>query len=468
MKKNGYIAVLVFLVSRIAVYSQTFEVVPYLENGDTDKRINFVYVSEGYTAAEFDQFIEDAEYIIGEQFEYSPYLEYKNFFNIYLIKVPSAESGTDHPQTSSDSDCQDVPVMQNDTYFNSTFDAYGIHRLLTPGTWPYTLVTDVLMENTPYYDQAGVIVNTPYYGGSGGDYFTGSVHSSAVAIMTHESGHSFGELNDEYWAGSVYAHEAPNMTQESDPTLVKWKNWLGDEGIGIYPYGDTPPLSEWFRPHQSCLMRFLYGQFCAVCREALIDKIYTLVSPIDGYSPAGQNIDYDDEEELNFSVDLVRPEPDTLVTTWYLDGEVIAGDTETLILTPSVTGEEDHVLTVEVRDDTPLSRSYVFAQGYIFDVTWNINNSTGITDNGAEKFIYKIYPNPVADVLHFDYRIQNATHPVSMEITDVQGRKMMKRIFPAGQGIFHREIDVSGWQQGIYFMSIQKGSYQAVFPFFKE
>jgi hypothetical protein len=197
----------------------------------------------------------------------------------------------------------------------------------------------------------------------------------------------FGNLNDEYWAGNEYAYESPNMTQESDPEHIKWKNWLGDEEIGIYPYGNNPPQSEWFRPHQSCLMRVLDGQYCAVCRETLIDKIYTLVSPIDSYYPENVQPEYNGEGDLSFQVNLIHPNPDTLNGKWYLDGELIADNTENITLNEEILGTDNHTVLFRVIDDTPLSRTYTFANGYIFSITWYINNNSSVPDTYATKFL---------------------------------------------------------------------------------
>ncbi len=466
-RKNTYyrlITILLFFTTAISFYAQTFEVVPLVENGATDKRINFIYLSEGYTAGELSQFETDAASIAEAQFGYSPYKEYQNFFNIYLIKVPSAETGTDHPQNTSDSDCTSVPVMQADTYFDSTFDSYGIHRLLTADTGK---ITDVMMENTPYFDEALLIVNTPYYGGSGGSYAVGSTHAESVAIMTHETGHSFGHLKDEYWVGAYYAAEAANMTQESDPELIKWKNWIGDEGIGIFPYGDNPPESEWFHPHQSCLMRTLDGVFCAVCREALIDEIYTLVSPIDSFFPEENNTIPVEGEDIDFQVNLIHPDPDTLTIQWYLDGEPVAEAQENWTYTPEPDDEENHQVAVVVQDETPLSRTYVFAGGYVFNVFWVITNNSSVEDQAVERFIYKAYPNPVRDVLHFDYTLFEATEEVQLTFYNALGQEVMHKTLVLETGQWHQEWDISSWQAGMYYLQVRKGNYTKTWAFVK-
>ena len=78
------------------IEAQVFEVQTLKLSGDTDKRINLVILSEGYQTSEFPQFITDATSFINAMFSQSPFLEYANYFNVYAIKVPSNQSGSDH------------------------------------------------------------------------------------------------------------------------------------------------------------------------------------------------------------------------------------------------------------------------------------------------------------------------------------------------------------------------------------
>jgi hypothetical protein len=81
-----------------------------------------------------------------------------------------------------------------DNYFGSAFDSYNIHRLLVP-TKTFA-INNVLATNVPNYDQVVILVNSPYYGGSGGQFATSSTHTSANEIAIHEIGHSFVGLID--------------------------------------------------------------------------------------------------------------------------------------------------------------------------------------------------------------------------------------------------------------------------------
>jgi hypothetical protein len=450
---------------QLNLWGQVFDVVVLMNNGANDKRINFVYMGDGYTGTQQTDFVNNTQSTIDAQFNFTPYKEYKNFFNAYAIKVISNEEGVDHPNTSPDSDCDPVPVMVADTYFDSTFDYYNIHRLLVPQD--YTAIYNVLSENTPFYDQANIIVNTPYYGGSGGAFATASTNTSSNLIMIHEIGHSFADLADEYWAGIDYATEKANMTQETDPTLVKWKNWISDENIGIYAHGSSPPESDWYRPHQSCMMRQLNGQFCAVCRETTIDHIYTLVTPIDSYLPTENTVDFVGDD-LNFLINLILPEPNTLEIEWFIDGVSFATGVDNITLTNTEITDETHIISVNVEDTTTLSRTYTFANGYLFSLSWNIDNTLGFEENQIQKFLYKIYPNPTQSHLTFSYTAEYIQEPFTLLISNLQGKKIQTKIFTPNNGSHELSIDVNNLEAGIYIINLKASHYNRSFKFIKE
>ena len=464
MSRLLYIISMSIFISFYAT-AQIFDVETIVENGQKNKRINFVYLGDGYTNTEQSTFITDVISASTDQFNISPYKEYGNFFNTYAIKVISNESGADHPQTVGTTTCNTVPVITVDNYFGTTYDFSNIHRLLVP--LDGSKVTSVLADNTPYYDQANIIVNAPYYGGSGGSFATSSTHASASEIMIHEIGHSFVSLGDEYWAGIQFASERINRTQESDPNIIKWKNWIGDENIGVYSYGNSSPQSNWYRPHQNCIMRYLNKPFCAVCREGTIDRIYSLITPIDTFLPSESSISFTGID-INFSIDLILPNPNTLEIEWLLDGNTIGTNTSNITLTSSDIISNNHELTVNIEDTTNLARTYTFANGYLFSITWTITDSTlGVSENTIAKFLYKAYPNPVRDVLYFDYTAQNIQDDFILIISNIQGKKIMSKSFLPQNGSDKFPISVKNLTSGVYFLSITSTNYTKNFKFIK-
>ncbi|WP_299986436.1 M64 family metallopeptidase [uncultured Pontibacter sp.] len=279
--KRLLITVWLVLCSVLLAQAQKFEVDTILYHGPSDKYINFVFLADGYQANELGKYIEDVKGTVDGIFAKPPFRENKVFFNVFAIKVPSKQSGASHPGTANDESNQSaIPITKVDNYFGSTFDYGGIHRLLVPTN--HMAISSVLASNFPEYDQVFVLVNSPYYGGSGGAYATSStnVHSKEIAI--HEIGHSFANLADEYWAGPQYARERPNMTQVSSPETVKWKQWLNNTGVGIYPYEESP---TWHRPHQRCSMRYLSTaseviHFCLVCNDTITKRIASLMNQV--------------------------------------------------------------------------------------------------------------------------------------------------------------------------------------------
>lgn len=356
--------------------AQTFPTNPIQNNGDLNKRINFVYMGDGYTAAQQSSFVSNAQSINTALFTQSPFSNYVNFFNAYTIEVPSAQSGADHPGSASDEPVPSQPTQNVNTYFNSTFDYFNIHRLLVPTNG--SAITTVLMNNLPQYDQAFIVVNSPYYGGSGGAYATSSTEANAAEVAIHEIGHSFADLSDEYWAGDIYAFENHNMTRQPNPLAVSWNEWYGDNGIGIYQHCCGGSSSSWYRPHQNCKMRYLGSPFCAVCTQRIIDVIYSLVTPVDNYTPTANTIQVSCES-LTFDLDLIYPTPNTLEIEWLLNNTPIASNLETINIASSSLNSGANALKAVITDKTALSRSYLPQEGYQFSTTWTIINTPFIS-----------------------------------------------------------------------------------------
>ncbi len=358
----------------LLLHAQTFPTETVLDNGLASKRIKFVFLSDGYQSSEFPSFINKVDMFKTYIFTQSPFLEYQNFFNIYAVKVPSVDSGCNHSGTAPDENTSGgQPISVVNTYFNSKFDTQydneEIHRYVVPQDT--AAVFSVAASNLPNYNQIFVICNSPYYGGSGGSDVSGistsTTHSDSPEVVVHEIGHSFGNLADEYEIDGPGQGELPNRTQNTNPSTMKWKNWLGTNGVGIYQIGAFP----WYRPHQSCKMRQLYAPFCSVCTEAIVNSIYQLVTPIYSYTPTINNVTV--TSNTNFSAVLTQPIPNTLVSDWKLNGTSIASNVSDVNITPAQLSTGTNTLTLYVTDATTLSRSYLPNSGYVFSQTWTIN-----------------------------------------------------------------------------------------------
>jgi len=104
MKKRKLIVVLFVLFTGIIhpLFAQKFDVDTLVYNGNSNQYINLVILGDGYTNAEMTKFSTDATKFKDYFFQKAPYSNYKNYFNVFIIKTPSPESGVKHPGMSSD------------------------------------------------------------------------------------------------------------------------------------------------------------------------------------------------------------------------------------------------------------------------------------------------------------------------------------------------------------------------------
>jgi hypothetical protein len=112
-----YVAVVlfVFLPGHLSAQGSIQQI---LHNGATDKRLNIVILSEGYTNLELTKYLADANTLLIRLLETQPFQEYAGYFNAFAISIASNESVSDHPSRN----------IFLDTYFNSTYDIFGFQR----------------------------------------------------------------------------------------------------------------------------------------------------------------------------------------------------------------------------------------------------------------------------------------------------------------------------------------------------
>ncbi|WP_100616339.1 T9SS type A sorting domain-containing protein [Confluentibacter citreus] len=456
--KHSLLIVLFFSLQ--FTYAQVFDVEAIKISGDDDKRINLVILSEGYQASELPQFKTDAINFSNAMFNQSPFKEYANYFNVYIIKVPSNESGADHPGTATNVTEPASPIRNVDTYFNATYDSFGNHRLLYyeidgfSSNNTQAKIMNVLATNFPTYDQALILVNSLEYGGSGGRFpmaskgVSNGINSTEIAI--HELGHSLFNLKDEYYAAG-YEGEAINMTQQNNPSLVKWKNWINTNNVNIYPFGSSGIAATWYRPHQNCKMRYLGVSFCSVCKEGMVEKIHSMVSPIDSFTPDSNSIN-NPSFPIDFQLDLIHPIPNTLENTWTLNASEFAVNTDAISILETDLNTGTNTLTVAVTDATTLLRVDNHDSFHVSTVTWSIDNSSlGIDDITSEinNFNISLYPNPSNSFITI--KAENTLSvDLKVDLINLEGKKVKTVTISNYEP---QEIDISYLSQGIYIVN---------------
>ena len=232
---------------------------------DEDAFILFMF-GDGFTAEQQDSFYEvakeNAEYIMNT----SPWNEFSDVVKIYALGTISEDSGAIGEDAKTYAEAK---ADTRDTYFRSSFWSDGTQRLLAVDNYGKNKIIDLRNHYFPNneVDYSVLIVNSTTYGGSGGEFCVASLNDLSLEMMLHELGHTVAGLADEYW--TYPPAEKANMTATSDPENVRWSRFIGKNRIGVYEYDGG--VGGWYRPSQTCKMRYLGEQyeFCEVCKEEL-------------------------------------------------------------------------------------------------------------------------------------------------------------------------------------------------------
>ena len=423
-----------------------------LKSGPITKRINLVIMGDGYTSPQIPQFLTDAGAVSNYLLTTPPFNNYQNYFNVFAIKCVSPQSGVTHPGTATDVTEPASPVMTVNNYFDTQFDNFNIHRLIYSNN--STAVYGVLGAHFPAYDQVVILGNSPEYGGAGGAFAVSSLHAAAKEIVVHEMGHSFADLSDEYWAGPSYAGESANMTANSNTTTVKWSPWIGINATGVYAHGTTPPENGWFRPHQNCKMRYLNSPFCPVCKEAIIEKIHSLTTPIDEYTPANTGTVSVATSSQWFKTKLVKPNPNTLKRSWTLNATLVGNNIDSVLISNAMVNAGNNTLTFTVMDTTALSKSSTHPSLHSYSVVWSVSKTSVGLEEIKTQLEFSVFPNPATDVLTLNYRLfENASMEIA--IHDVSG-KPVRNLGRSGEqaGEHRKEVALGDLAAGIYFLKL--------------
>lgn len=257
------------------------------------KAIDLCVIPDGFREQELPAYQTLAQEAIDYLFETEPYKTYRDRFNVYIMSVPSAESG------ASVTNIFGLIKTRRDTYFMSRWgeNSYDgmtadddrvfsfvsrncpsvrdgsrtireVPILLIINDNRYAAISHIYADGRGYamaphfYDGAKTQWYYPYYvpngneGPSDGyhvrteeDYadiglFTGDWRNTAL----HEfGGHVIARLYDEYWSGTSY---------DATPTAVASQSWTVPNGLNVTHKKDAPPWKEaLLDPQESLIAR---------------------------------------------------------------------------------------------------------------------------------------------------------------------------------------------------------------------
>lgn len=263
--------------------AEKMKVKKIIRNGGPEKKVDIAVLAEGYTLSETNDFFDDAERLINDLFNESPFREEEGRFNVTAVMTPSIESGTDIPGEHT----------YRNTRYSSSFYTFDVPRYLTTDDMQNILDDASAFPN----DFIIVLVNTSRYGG-GGFYNLVSVCSAdnelSKNVFIHEFGHAFAGLADEYYTSDVAYEDFYNVKIEPwEPNLTtlidfdkKWKSMIPDSipvptpriqryrnTIGAFEGGGYTAKGI-YSPVQDCRMKSNEAPgFCPVCISAILRAI---------------------------------------------------------------------------------------------------------------------------------------------------------------------------------------------------
>ncbi len=285
-----------------------------LNNGSPSGRWNLVILGDGYRANEMTQFATHAQQFVDRLIAEPPFSEpvwpiftlpfppLYSAINVYRVDVISTDSGADDPSACGGSGASTA------TYFDASFCSSNIRRALVVNNGT---VFNVLASQMPQWHMAMVIVNTPIYGGTGGEVAAFSMAAGAFEIGLHEMGHTAFGLADEYeylkdCSEIGHDHHPAAEPAEANVTTniywgtIKWRNLIATDTR--LPTMSNPDCSQCdnlpspvpanivgafegahyyhcgcYRPQYNCKMRTLNSGFCVVCQERIRDTLLPYV-----------------------------------------------------------------------------------------------------------------------------------------------------------------------------------------------
>mgnify|MGYP001256878467 CR=1 FL=1 len=250
--------------------------------GDPSEKYDIVFLPEGYTESEMDNFIEDCKNLADYLKEYAPFDKLESSFNFWAVKAPSEESICDIP-------AEDI---WGNTLLNSSYYTFDSERYLM--TEDYQKVCDVA-ANAPY-DQIYILANSEKYGGGAiFNFYSLTVTNDPryKEIFVHELGHGLAALADEYAYDNTFEDAFPagvEPWERNVTTLVDFSSKLEKDLKPNTPIptpkdsSDVYPLGVYegagyvakgvYRPSYISIMRTLEAKkFNKVCEDAITEVV---------------------------------------------------------------------------------------------------------------------------------------------------------------------------------------------------
>ena len=299
--------------------------------GPPSNRINYVILGDGYTAATVETTLKThIETAMQRRFGHEsgqPYLRYRKFVNICVMKAVSQSDGIGNGPTAFDG-------------------GNGGDRLAKVNS---TKVNDYIAAKVPKsfeIDWKAVVLNQSLWENTGSVLMLWSGgNKDAAGANLHEAGHGHHQLADEYGtctglcgsknvcgaSGTEYSEV--NSTGDCMTTAKKWDLWLGTTQKGMSGPEATGLQGTFegsryvgpgqYRPSANSMMNSLFGtnvntSFNSVSREQMVFTIWRACKPVDEAKPPAGPV------SNPATLELVVIDPAVIDVDWSVDNAVVA------------------------------------------------------------------------------------------------------------------------------------------------
>ena len=368
--------------AQIDKFMEKTELIPINVTGSKDNRINVVIVNqwssrdkEPYNSPEMrGEFVKDIEESLvaaltyGDDRAQTAYANYKQFFNVYGLWAPHM------PEFRKGVGIPEIDAMRDKLFLPWKDEHKG---------W----VTFLIMPNRENGGGGAARNLEARYG-------TAVIAGNGIGKMLHEISHTCMSLGDEYTTHAKGTSAFPTYAAELEyeREKIKWRKWIDRDTPLPTPYeakyidkigafeGNQYHIVDYYRSTaQGCIMGA--GVFdntekmCPICNQRVSMRAYDLVDPITSFSPANSDVKINGEETLHFSVDHIKPEPNTQVVRWFLNGKLIATGPDELDVEFGAISKYE--LVCQITDETPnIKPDPPFAFFPQIDVKWDIVNAS--------------------------------------------------------------------------------------------
>ncbi|MGY0459841.1 M64 family metallopeptidase [Kitasatospora sp. cg17-2] len=263
-------------------------------NGPPGSKITVAVVGDGFGPQDQDAYNTAVDTLLTNGlFAQDFFADNRSAFNLVRVNLVSLESGVG--TRTYDADGNVVRQVDRDTALGAYYNGDWAHLWVEDGPSTDARLTAALSELVPEHQLKLVVLNSPGFGGRGGDWRATVPLGIGWSTIAHEFGHAMGRLGDEYherdetYGGSEPT--VPNLTANTDRATLKWgwavgadtllptggddvtppkpSGWNDDQDVGLFEGGAGSYRLGVYRPVVNCRMRSNDPRFCPVCAGAM-------------------------------------------------------------------------------------------------------------------------------------------------------------------------------------------------------